>query len=83
MSADGARDGPIVRLGSRVRIRENDGESRIVPIRGDEPGSWATDSLSADSPLGAALLGRRAGDEVEVAMHASIPVRRVTIEAIE
>jgi transcription elongation GreA/GreB family factor len=74
---------PVVRPGSRVRYRTAGGEHRVVSIRYDEPESWAADSLSADSPLGRALLGRRAGDEVEVVLHAAIPTRRVTIEAIE
>lgn len=55
----------------------------MVLLRGDGTESWATDSLSADSPLGRALLGHRVGDEVEIALHAAIPTRRLTIEAIE
>jgi hypothetical protein len=74
---------PVVRLGSRVRIRYDQGQSRTVLIRTGEPQAWAVDSLSADSPLGTALMGHHAGEEVEVVLHPSIPSRRVKIEAIE
>jgi transcription elongation GreA/GreB family factor len=77
------REAPIVRAGSRVRIRESDGRERMILMRDDDEEAWAWDSLSTNSPLGAALLGRHVGDEVEVDLHAVIPVRRVRIEAIE
>jgi transcription elongation GreA/GreB family factor len=67
-----------------------DGGSEVVVIRHDDPELWAEkpetwikDSISGNSPIGAALLGRQVGEEVEVFLHASIPVRRVTIEAVE
>ena len=74
---------PVVRPGSRVRYRTAGGEQRVVLIRSEDPESWAVDSLSAGSPLGTALLGHRVGDEVDVVLHAAIPTRRVTIEAVE
>jgi transcription elongation GreA/GreB family factor len=83
MSAEAEHEEPAVRPGSRVRIRDADGRERAILIRSQDPESWAVDSLALDSPLGAALLGRHAGDEVDVILHPSIPVRRVTIEAIE
>jgi transcription elongation GreA/GreB family factor len=82
-SAEPEREGPIVRAGSRVRIRESDGRERLILMRDDDAESWALDGLSTNSPLGAALLGRHVGEEVEVILHAVIPVRRVKIEAIE
>ncbi len=56
-------DMSAVRVGSRVRIRDVDGEDEfsIVP---DEDADIAAERVSASSPIGRALLGRRAGDEV-------------------
>jgi transcription elongation factor GreA len=56
-------DASMVRLGSRVRIRDADGEAEfaIVP---SEDADVAEERVSAESPLGRALLGRRLGDEV-------------------
>jgi transcription elongation GreA/GreB family factor len=56
-------DARMVHLGSRVRIRDADGEAEfwIVP---PEDADVAQERVSAESPLGRALLGRRLGDEV-------------------
>jgi transcription elongation factor GreA len=56
-------DASQVRLGSRVRVRDTDGEAEfhIVP---SEDADIAQERIAADSPLGRALLGRRLGDEV-------------------
>lgn len=77
--ADG--EGARVQLGSQVRFREASGEWRTVQIRDDA--NWTYDMLAAESPLGRALMGHRVGEEVEVHLAASLPTRRVTIEAIE
>jgi transcription elongation GreA/GreB family factor len=82
-SAESEREAPIVRAGSRVHIRESDGRARVILMRSDDAEEWAVDSLSTNSPLGLALMGRHVGEEVEVNLHAVIPVRRVKIEAIE
>lgn len=55
--------GATVRIGSRVCVRDRDGEvgfSIVDPAEADV----AEERVSADSPLGRALLGRRVGDEV-------------------
>jgi transcription elongation GreA/GreB family factor len=53
-------------IGRRVTIRDADGVETtyalVLPGDGDPTRGW----VSADSPLGAAVTGRRAGDEVEV-----------------
>jgi transcription elongation factor GreA len=51
---------PDVGVGSRVSIEQEDGEIMEVEIS-------SVDGVSPDSPLGKALLGRKAGDEVVVA----------------
>jgi transcription elongation GreA/GreB family factor len=55
----------------------------MILMRCDDGESWAVDSLSTNSPLGLALMGRQVGDDIEVNLHAAIPVRRVKIEGIE
>jgi transcription elongation factor GreA len=54
-----------VALGSRVRY-EVDGSSGELTIVGSTEADPATGRISAASPVGRALLGRRAGDEVTV-----------------
>jgi transcription elongation factor GreA len=56
-------DVSVVHVGSRVRIQDADGEVEfsIVP---PEEADAAEERVSAESPLGRALLGRRLGDEV-------------------
>jgi transcription elongation GreA/GreB family factor len=66
---------------SLVRVRESGRAARTVRIRDWE--AWTPDGIEADSPLGRALMGRHVGDEVEVRLADSLPVRRVKIEAIE
>ncbi len=53
-----------IRIGSRVRVRDSDrdAEYRIVAA---EDADAAAGRLSAESPLGRALLGRQAGDLVQ------------------
>ena len=72
---------PTVQRGSRVRVRAANGEPETVHIR-DESAPPAG-SINPDSPLGSALMGHHIGDEVEVVLHELLPVRRLTIEAIE
>jgi transcription elongation GreA/GreB family factor len=53
----------VIRIGSRVRVRdeEGDAEFEIVP---HEEADYAAERVSAASPLGRALLGHRQGDDV-------------------
>jgi transcription elongation GreA/GreB family factor len=57
-------DASLVHMGSRVRIRDEDGEAEfsIVP---PEDADVSAERVSAESPLGRALLGRRLGEEVQ------------------
>jgi transcription elongation factor GreA len=56
-------DGQVVQLGSRVCIRDADGEAQFYVVPPEEADAVA-DRVSARSPLGGALLGRRVGDVV-------------------
>jgi transcription elongation factor GreA len=58
-----AGDPDIVGVGSRVVVEDEDGDRLEVEISGLGGGG----TTSPSSPLGAALLGRRAGEAVEVA----------------
>ena len=50
----------VIGVGSRVEIEDEHGETMQLEIS-------SVDGVSPDSPVGRALLGRRVGDEVEVA----------------
>jgi len=54
-----AGDGDLVEVGSHVELEDERGERLQVRISG-------VDGVSPDSPVGRALLGRKAGDEVQV-----------------
>jgi len=66
-----------VRPGSRVRIFDGYGEVEFVIVP-DDCGRNATERhVSAESPLGAALLGRGVGDEVLVRTRTGIHFVRI------
>lgn len=61
----------VVTLGSRVRIREAEtGDERTVEIVVPGMAAPGAERLSVLTPVGMALLGRSAGDRVEVAVPA-------------
>ncbi len=53
-------------FGAWVEIEQEDGERRELRIVGPDESDPAAGLLSMESPLGRALLGKRAGDEVTV-----------------
>jgi transcription elongation GreA/GreB family factor len=57
--------GGEVQSGSRVRVRDVDGEEEYTVVKRGEADP-AQGRISTESPVGRALLGRRPGDEVEV-----------------
>jgi transcription elongation factor GreA len=56
---------PIVMLGSRVRVRDTDGEHEYTMVARVMAGA-PPECVSIGSPVGSALLGRRLGDQVQV-----------------
>ena len=52
-----------VRIGSRVCVRDTDGDATFEIVEPESADAMA-DRVSARSPLGSALLGRRVGDRV-------------------
>jgi transcription elongation factor GreA len=74
----GQQDEPAahtVGLGDRVRVRDVDGDHEHTVV--DRGADVARGLISADSPVGRALLGRRCGEEVTVQTPGG--VRRLTI----
>ena len=63
---EGPDDG-VVRHGSTVRVRDEAGEvDQFMIVESAELDATAADQVAADSPLGRALLGQRAGSHVAV-----------------
>ena len=60
----GPGDGQVVQLGSRVCIRDADGDAEFYVVPPEEADAVA-DRVSAGSPPGTALLGRHVGDTLE------------------
>lgn len=72
-------DVETVRVGSRVRLEDQDGETDFSVVRHEDADPFAG-LVSAESPLGRALLGHSTGDRVNV--RAPGGVRVVTVVAI-
>jgi transcription elongation factor GreA len=72
-------DNDTVKIGSLVRVRDRDGEEVFTIVGGEEADAMLM-RISLESPLGIALLGRAAGDQVKV--RAPGGLRAVTILGI-
>ncbi len=73
-------DTETIQVGSRVRLHDQDGDDDISVVRPEYADPFKG-LVSAAAPLGQALLGRSAGDQVSV--RAPGGVRMVTIVAVE
>lgn len=70
-----------VRIGSRVRVRDADGEEEVYMIVGSVEADPRKGWISNESPVGRALLGRRPGDAVSVvAPGGSFDLKIVAVE---
>jgi transcription elongation factor GreA len=58
----------VVGLGSKVRVRDQDGEEQSWLIVSSHDASPRDGRLSAESPMAVALLGRREGDQISVSL---------------
>jgi transcription elongation GreA/GreB family factor len=70
----------VVRIGSRVWIRDLDGDATFRIVEPENADAMAK-RVSARSPLGSALLGHRIGDRVR--FRAPAGVFAVTVVAVE
>ncbi len=79
---DGPADGPsdVVRIGSQVTIEQKGEPAETYTLVGAAEANPVEGKISHESPLGAALLGRRVGEKVSI----DAPVGRLifTIRAI-
>ena len=55
-----------VRMGSHVRIVDGDGEEQTYYLVGSQEADPRKGLISNESPIGRALIGKRAGEEVTV-----------------
>lgn len=62
----------VVRLGSTVKVRTDDGEEEQYEIVGSAEANPRLGKISNESPVGRALLGRHPGDSVEVAVPSGV-----------
>lgn len=76
-----ASDGGVVRLGSTVTATTPQGDRDTYRIVGSAEANPARGSISNESPVGRAFLGRKVGDVVQVMTPGG--VLRYTIDAIE
>jgi transcription elongation factor GreA len=58
--------GDTIGLGSRVRVRDGDGEEYDWTIVGSAEANPRQSRISNESPVGQALMGHKAGDKVKV-----------------
>ncbi len=56
----------VVRLGSKVRVRDESDEEMTFTIVGSAEADPLSGKISNESPVGRALLGRKVGEEVEI-----------------
>ena len=73
-------DGRVV-VGSRITVSDADRLEEVFVLVAPGQADARTRRISSDSPLGAALLGRRAGDADDVT--ASAGTHRVTVVRVE
>ena len=76
-------DTGVVSIGSKVRVKDQkSGQSVLYHIVGSAEADPADNKLSNESPVGAALLGKKRGDIVSVAVPRG-PARKLKITKIE
>ncbi len=69
--------GDVIKLGSRVTIVEGNGAPETYHIIGSAETAPSEGKISYESPLGKALMGHRAGDEVTVNAPGGLLVFRI------
>jgi len=71
----------VVGIGSRVRVRNDDGEEEVFTIVGSAESDARAGKISHQSPVGSSLIGTRPGDQVDVKVPAGI--RRFTVLSVD
>ena len=75
---EGKTPSKFVTLGSKVTVRNQDGEEEHYTIVGSAEASPGEGRISNESPVGSALMGKRVGNKVE----AQIPAGTIKLEVI-
>lgn len=57
-----------VMIGSYVKIKDSDGDEDIYNITGSTEANPVEGKISNESPVGAALMGKKLGEEVDIAL---------------
>lgn len=76
--ADSPKDNQIVELGESVVV-ESDGGKKIFTIVGEYEANPLEGKISASSPIGQGLLGKKIGDQVEI----NIPAGKIKFRILE
>jgi len=75
------RPSKFIKLGSKVKVKGQDGQDEHYTIVGSAEASPAEGRISNESPVGSALLGRKVGEKVKVETPAgTITLKVVAIE---
>ena len=67
-----------VEIGSRVKLLTHDGGEEVYTIVGSAEADPAEGKISNESPVGEALLGKRAGEDIEVTVPAGVERWKLT-----
>ncbi|MPZ21979.1 MAG: transcription elongation factor GreA [Dehalococcoidia bacterium] len=76
---DGAHHASNVTIGADVTVVDDDGKERKFTIVGSPEVDPAAGRISNESPVGQALLGKKVGDEVQVAVPAGLRKYRIKL----
>ena len=79
---DNAMPGDVVGIGSHVCVVDEDGDEDAYVIVSSSEADPMAGKISDESPIGAALLGQRAGTVVSVALPGGYP-SEITIKSVE
>jgi transcription elongation factor GreA len=79
MIEEGSSPSGLVRLGSKVTVRNQDGEDEHYIVVGSAEADPGEAKISNESPVGSALLGKRVGDQVEV----ETPAGAIKLDVVE
>ena len=75
---DGAHKSKQVMLGSRVKVKTDDGKSQEYVIVGPAEADPREGKISNESPVGRALIGKKLNDEVQVNVPKGIISMKIT-----
>jgi len=78
---DAPKKNDKVTLGCKVKLKDADGKEHTYQVVGSAEADPASDKISNESPVGAAIIGHKKGDEVPVTTPSG-KVRKYTVVSI-